>query len=183
MNTPESAFIVPVPEAEMSVGPFRARFDPVAALGVPAHITVLYPFMNRALIDGSLLSAVQALLGEIPSFAFRLDRIDCFPGVLYLAPAPAAPLVSLTNALAAQFPAYPPYAGRFERVVPHLTVAHGTDEQLAAIQNELADTLRAADTIRSVCHSVLLIENSSGVWSPMHTFRLRPTTFGPEAAE
>jgi hypothetical protein len=42
----ESAFIVRVPEAEPHVAHLRERFDPMALLGVPAHITLLYPFLS-----------------------------------------------------------------------------------------------------------------------------------------
>jgi len=42
----ESAFIVRVPEAEPCVGALRERFDASVKLGVPAHITVLVPFMS-----------------------------------------------------------------------------------------------------------------------------------------
>ena len=45
MPKPESALVILVPEAEPLVRPFRHRFDPSAALGVPAHITLLYPFI------------------------------------------------------------------------------------------------------------------------------------------
>ena len=40
-----SAVVVEVPEAEPLVGAWRLRFDPVAALGMPAHVTLLYPFV------------------------------------------------------------------------------------------------------------------------------------------
>jgi hypothetical protein len=39
-----SALVVLVLEAEASVKPFRDRHDPSAAAGMPAHITLLYPF-------------------------------------------------------------------------------------------------------------------------------------------
>jgi len=41
----QTALIAPVPEAEACVGAWQARFDRSAALGVPAHITVLHPFI------------------------------------------------------------------------------------------------------------------------------------------
>jgi hypothetical protein len=44
----ESAFIVCVPEAEPHVAVLRERFDASARLGLPAHITMLYPFMPLA---------------------------------------------------------------------------------------------------------------------------------------
>ena len=40
----ESALVVVVPEAEQLVGPFREKYDPSAAAGMPPHITLLYPF-------------------------------------------------------------------------------------------------------------------------------------------
>ncbi len=40
-----AAVLVTVPEAESLVAPLRERFDASTALGVPAHITVLFPFM------------------------------------------------------------------------------------------------------------------------------------------
>jgi hypothetical protein len=50
----ESAIIIPIPEAEPIVGPLRLQYDGAARLGVPAHITVLYPFYP-----------IQAAIGEI----------------------------------------------------------------------------------------------------------------------
>lgn len=57
----ESALIVRVPEAEPLVGTFRDRFDPVARLGVPAHITLLYPFEPPADIDVQVLRDLEDL--------------------------------------------------------------------------------------------------------------------------
>ena len=42
---PESAILVPVPGAEPVAGRLRARFDRSAGRGIPAHVTVLYPFV------------------------------------------------------------------------------------------------------------------------------------------
>src|SRR5690349_20634700 len=44
----ESTIIVPVPEAEPLFGVLRGNHDRVAAAGVPAHITLLYPFLPPA---------------------------------------------------------------------------------------------------------------------------------------
>jgi hypothetical protein len=41
----ESTILVPVPEAEPVVGQLRARLDRAASRGIPAHVTVLYPFV------------------------------------------------------------------------------------------------------------------------------------------
>ena len=41
---PETALVVEVPEAEPLVSQWRAQHDWSAQRGVPAHITILYPF-------------------------------------------------------------------------------------------------------------------------------------------
>src|SRR5712675_2883024 len=58
----ESALIVRVPAAEPHVSGLRARFDPAAALGVPAHVTVLYPFVPPDRITAAVLARVRAAI-------------------------------------------------------------------------------------------------------------------------
>jgi len=87
----ETAFIVRVAEAEGHVASLRSRFDASVNLGVPAHITVLVPFMATDQITQSVLVQIQAALSQIPSFAFSLSQVRRFPATAYLAPEPAGP--------------------------------------------------------------------------------------------
>jgi len=57
----ETHLILPVPAAEPFVGAHRASFDPSARAGMPAHITVLGPFIERGALSSGDLSA----LGEL----------------------------------------------------------------------------------------------------------------------
>ena len=77
----QSAFIVRVPQAEPHVATLRERLDPSARLGVPAHITVLYPFMAPEQIDAALVAKVRAIATATAPFVFRLARIDRFPAL------------------------------------------------------------------------------------------------------
>ncbi|WP_079312549.1 hypothetical protein [Microbispora sp. GKU 823] len=43
----ETALVVEVPSAEPLVRGLRERYDSFAAYGMPAHVTVLYPFLPR----------------------------------------------------------------------------------------------------------------------------------------
>src|SRR5437870_4853994 len=119
----ESALVVPVPEAEPVVGRWRAGRDPSARAGLPAHITLLYPFVPPPLLDTAVDDAVADALATFHAFPFRLARTATFPGVLYLAAEPAQPFVDLTNVMTRRWPEHPPYEGRYDDVVPHLTVA------------------------------------------------------------
>jgi 2'-5' RNA ligase len=168
---PQSAFIVRVPEADPHVARLRERFDPSARLGVPAHVTLLFPFMSPELVTSSILAAVSKLALSVSAFPFRLGPIKRFPGVVYLATEPAAPLVALTRQLAGLFPEFPPYGGDHQEIVPHLTVAQAAEAELAQVEAELLASL-ASTSISTTCSEFVLIENSSGLWRPMHTFAL-----------
>ncbi len=168
----ESAFLIHVPEAETCVGALRERFDGSVKLGVPAHITILVPFMSPELITESVLRRVQLALNAVPAFAFTLSRVARFPSTTYLAPEPSEPFIALTQSLMASFPEYPPFGGEFESIIPHLTVAHGNAAEAEVAAGELAAAVQAHGPIRSVCRSVALLENSSGLWKEMHSFTL-----------
>lgn len=167
-----SAFAVKVPAAESLAGDLRRRYDATAALGVPAHITVLVPFMDPALITPDVLARARHALSRTPSFSFSLRKIGRFPETAYLAPEPAGPFIAMTLALAEAFPEFPPYAGAFDSIVPHLSVAHGSASDADAAAIELQARLLASGPVHAACTEVTLIENSSGRWQDMHVFAL-----------
>jgi 2'-5' RNA ligase len=85
--------------------------DPAAKLGVPAHITVLYPFVPPERINDSVVRKLRDMLSSFAAFEFRLVRIGRFPIALYLAPEPAQPFIGLTETVVREFPEYLPYGG------------------------------------------------------------------------
>jgi 2'-5' RNA ligase len=112
--------IIVVPEAEPSVAELRLAHDSSAALGVPAHVTILFPFAPPESVDEDALADLLAMHSR---FAFELASVEHFgEDVTYLAPAPAEPFAELTRAVTARWPSYPPYAGAHDEVTPHLTV-------------------------------------------------------------
>ena len=88
-----------------------------------AHITLLAPFGARTgPTPGELDEAARFFADQSP-FDYRLTGVSTFPqGSHYLVPEPGAKFSRLTHALHRRFPEYPPYAGAFDLVVPHLTV-------------------------------------------------------------
>jgi 2'-5' RNA ligase len=123
----QTAIVVPVPAAEPVVAAWRERFDPSAAAGMPAHITVLSPFLSAERLTGATLARLRNICAESPTLDVVFTRTGRFPDVLYLEPEPATGLRQLTAAIAEQWPEAPPYGGRYDEVVPHLTVATGAD--------------------------------------------------------
>jgi 2'-5' RNA ligase superfamily len=90
MQPTESAVLVVVPEAESVVADYRADLDPAAGLGVPAHVTVLYPFVPPERVDDAVISALQRTVRSVAAFDVTFARLRCFDrSVLWLAPEPA----------------------------------------------------------------------------------------------
>ena len=164
LQVAESSFIARVPQAEPYVSHLREQFDPAARLGVPAHITLLYPFMAPELIGTAVLERVRAVVATRSSFAFSLAGVGRFPDVLYIAPEPAAPFIELTEGLVRQFPEFRPYGGQYDGIVPHLTVAHGGRLEHSRAEAELRSALSGSGGIACSCRELVLIENATGRW-------------------
>ena len=125
-----SGLIIEVPEAEPAVGELRMRLDRVASLGVPAHVTALFPFVAPASIDADLLEHIAEVARASQPFEYLFSRTAWFgDDILYLAPEDPTPFRDLTARLWEAFPAYPPYGGQFVDVVPHLTIGEGAERE------------------------------------------------------
>ena len=123
---PLSGLIIEVPHAEPAVARHRERLDASAPLGVPAHITVLFPFMPPQTIDLAALAELEHLFSAVSRFRFQMDHTNWFgDNVLWLAPRDPGPFRALTQRVCQAFPAFPPFEGQFDDVVPHLTIGHG----------------------------------------------------------
>ena len=167
----ESALIIAVPEAEPLVKAFRERFDSSAAVGVPAHITILYPFIPPGVITPATLVELGQFFAQFSAFEFTLTETRRFPEVLYLAPLPAEPFKALTQAVVEHYPKYPPYGGAFAEVIPHLTIADVDNaEQLNDIEREFLQRYGAQLPVKVKAQAVTLIENTSGRWEVMQVF-------------
>jgi len=160
-----SGLIIEVPEAEPAVGEPRSRLDSNARLGVPAHITVLFPFMPPAHLDDAVLHRLADLFGAVPAFEHRLVRTSWFgQDVLWLAPEDDAPFRSLTESVHREFPDYPPFGGQFENVVPHLTVADRRPlGQMQSAEHQVRKHLPIRCEATGV--SLMVQRDASGAWS------------------
>ena len=101
----QSALIVGIPEAEEAVARHRALFDDAAAWGIPAHVTVLYPFMPPSEVDAHVIGTLATAISTIPRFHATFESTGWFgTNVLWLDPQPAAVFGALTQLIAAPFP-------------------------------------------------------------------------------
>ncbi|MDQ2846706.1 MAG: 2'-5' RNA ligase family protein [Actinomycetota bacterium] len=126
-----SGFVVEIPAADPVVHEHRLLMDRGAQLGVPAHVTVLFPFAPPALIGAADVQRAADVCRSHEPFEVTFGGTDWFEqAVLWAAPVDPGPFRALTAAFAAAFPAYPPYGGEFDDVVPHLTIADRAPQEL-----------------------------------------------------
>ena len=86
---PQSAVLVPVSEAELVVGHRRDRLDRAAVRGVPAHVTVLYPFVPPSAITAAVIARLADAVGSVSAFGCEFATTAWFgDDVLWLAPQP-----------------------------------------------------------------------------------------------
>jgi 2'-5' RNA ligase len=141
------------------------------ALGIPFHVTLLYPFAPRGDLTDELLSETGAFFAGRRSFEFELTRIATWPRVVYAVPEPDDELRDLMRALFARFPQWPPYEGIHDEVVPHATL--GEEVDAAAVRDEIE--LRVAPLLPRRCQAravALLEEFEAERWRERERFPL-----------
>jgi len=157
---PRSAVILPV-RLPPALEELRRRRVPNARLGVPSHVTLLYPFVPADEIEPADVVRLRDRLQMQPPFAYRLERVGRWPDAIYLAPEPETSFDALAAALAADWPRYPLY-GTGEPFAAHVTIAEpGSDETERAVVVVARAVLPAA---RRATQAVLLAETASGRW-------------------
>jgi hypothetical protein len=161
-----SALVIAFDAVDRVVGPHRLRHDPSAALGVPAHVTIHYPWRTRAEVDESTLAELRSLARAIEPFPVTFAEFKWFDAsVLWLAPSPDQPFRHLAELSAAQWPDRPLYNGQFADVVPHLTVGdlhRGGDA--AALRQVPADLADALPLHEQATHLRWLAQDAVGRW-------------------
>ncbi|MFT3852833.1 MAG: 2'-5' RNA ligase family protein [Ilumatobacteraceae bacterium] len=163
-----SALVVLVPAAGEQIERLRLAHDPMAARGVPAHVTVLHPF--RATLDDDAHDTIATIAAAVPRWTIRFDTARRFDDrVVYLAPEPPDPFVASTRRLAAAFPDCPPYGGAYAEPTPHLTVGSHLDgeeaDRLAAVLDGFAAFTSPADRLTR------LVEDDAGMWAIERSWR------------
>lgn len=153
-----------VPDAEPLVGDLRARLDPAAKLGLGAHITLLYPFIDSDAIDEAVLGRLRDVTAAHAPICFRLDEVGQFPSTVWLAPRPAEAIVALAAALEAAFPDRPTTGRVFERFVPHVSVARNIRGDRNAVIATLEDRLRSTPGITCECAEVHVMNRTDEGW-------------------
>jgi 2'-5' RNA ligase len=172
MAETETALIIEVPAAEPVVGRHRFELDANARLGIPAHVTVLAPFMPASAIQPEDHARLTRVFAAVKPFDVRLDRVGWFgTTVLWLGPEDPAPFRDLTSAVFAEYPQFPPFERQYDEVVPHLTV--GCDcpvDKMRGAEQQITPNLPVTGWVTAV---TLIGELSpQGRWGALASFPL-----------
>lgn len=166
-----------MPAAEPVVAEHRRRLDPAGAWGVPAHVTVLYPFSDPSEVDEHVIAVVAEAVAPVPAFECSFARSRWFGhDVLWLDPQPAQPFRDLTTAVSTAFPEYPLYGGAHDNVVPHLTVAERRLADLRAVQAAEHAVQPGLPVITRIDRVLLMAgAEACNSWRVLHQFTLAST--------
>jgi hypothetical protein len=136
----ESAIVVELRELDTVIDQYRHALDPSRRWGMPAHLTLLYPFVPPAKVDHAILSDLKSVATRASAFDAEFDDFGWFADrVVWLAPSHPEQFESLILHMMDAFPECRPYGGAFDEVIPHVTIGEGDE----------VDLLRAAtDAIR-----------------------------------
>jgi 2'-5' RNA ligase len=83
--------VIGVAEAAPAVGEWRRRYTHDGPLGMPPHVTLLYPFVPADRLDREVEERLAWIVARAESFEFKLRGTARWPEILCLAPEPSDP--------------------------------------------------------------------------------------------
>jgi 2'-5' RNA ligase len=157
----------------------RAQLEPVreefhadsVAIGIPLHVTLLYPFAPPNKVDEV---ALTDLFVKFDAFTLTLRGVATWPLVVYAIPEPREQLLAMMHALFDQYPEYPPYDGEIAEPEPHATLSElapteSIEEVAAAIRAKTESFFPITCEVRDVA---LLEEDEADRWRERRRFPL-----------
>lgn len=169
-----SALVVPI-ALPANLAAIRDASDPMAARGVPAHVTILFPFLPVASLGSAGRAALLGIALGQEAFVARFQEVEHRPGMVWLVPADQSPFLGLTAAVVERWPDQPPYGGVHEVLVAHLTLVETDDRGVRERATSVARELGPFEV--AVRELLLITESMAGSWQTM--WRL-PLEAGPQ---
>jgi 2'-5' RNA ligase len=175
------ALIIEAPTAEPVIGRIRRWLDSGRS-GMPAHITVLYPFLRPDELDELHKEILRDLFARTVRFKFQIIDVGWFGDrTVFLTVEPEEPFKELTAAVFERFPEHPPYGGAFNDVDPHVTVAsRGRVAMLRRVARHVSRRLPIAGEAIEV---VQMVNEHDGTWRAAAVFPLSRARAGQAGAE
>jgi hypothetical protein len=159
-----TTIISPTPFVGRRIEDIRARHDWSAQLGVPAHVTLLGPFLDPAEVDGQIVGRLREIVSGQRRFHATFDRLALLGDVACLLPADPSPFEHLHRTLHEHWPHLPRRSGH------QVTVARDlNDAEFELLANSIEPLLPLVGSVREV---MLLATDGNGGVQTMQTFDL-----------
>jgi len=123
------ALLLITPAAEPLVGSWRADHDWAATSGIPAHVTIRFPFLPPAEWEAAREGSGLARFLPLP---VTLARLEDRPGALVIVVAPDVGLRRMTEAAGTAWPHLPPHRDNRSDLAYHVTVVRTADASVRA---------------------------------------------------
>ncbi|HUQ44290.1 MAG TPA: 2'-5' RNA ligase family protein [Candidatus Limnocylindria bacterium] len=134
-----------------------------AAAAVPAHLTLLYPFVEPERLDRAVRELLANVAATIEPFDYRLTGPARFPDTVYVAVEPNERFVALQAAFGLAFPAFPIYGPDWAfEFVPHVSVAEGS-AVIDPVTLEGA-AWRSLPQVRRAARIDVIVRDAGGRW-------------------
>ncbi|WP_316690539.1 2'-5' RNA ligase family protein [Pseudonocardia sp. H11422] len=131
--------------------------------GVPAHLTVLYPFMPASVLTEEVVSRCRELCSGTGPLTVRFERCEVAPGIVGLPPVPSGPIEGLTRSFVEEWPDYRPYGGAYgDTPAAHATAALGAAAEEA---NAIAAWASALLPVTAELRAAVLVELTASGWA------------------
>lgn len=137
----QTAVVIPVPDAEPLLTAVTRHYPEAVRGGVPAHVSLLYPFVPADQLDTQVIARLSGLFDAQPVISTTFRTIGRHDGFVCLRPDPPTMLDGVTTTIRQTWPSLTPYNGRYGDVAAHLTVAiHTSSARAAEIERTLLPT-------------------------------------------
>ncbi|KAA2255220.1 2'-5' RNA ligase family protein [Solihabitans fulvus] len=161
----QSGVVIPVPAAAPLLADIGGRY-PGAVRAIPAHVSVLYPFVDAAHLDGDALGDLAAIFAGCAPTDVEFLTCQRDAGFVYLPPVDRGSIGAAISAVRARWPEVLPYGGAYGEPEPHLTVAMGVADDVAArIQRDVSARL----PLRAAIDEAWLVA-FTGEWQVLRRF-------------
>ena len=129
--TNPTALIVPMAGVDPVVRPIRQALHGSGDAGMPAHVTLMYPFVPLTEVDETVRAQLRGLFARFSPFRATFRRAVRMDGLLYLEPEPGEAFMALYEGVRAAWPSLLPYEGKYGTdYTPHLSIAYGEDGRI-----------------------------------------------------
>jgi len=169
----KSAIIIPFLGLGDIVDPWRRKLDPSQLRGIPAHVTLLFPFFDPVDLSIDILTELSKYFLNVSMFRVTFDSTAWFDDrVVYLQPKPEQQFRDMTMQLLQSFPSCRPYGGKFSDPIPHLTLGDGGPPESL---REAETNVRMSLPIETEVKEAWLMTGGvgPGSWSLRQSFPLR----------